>query len=68
MVRLTLDGASKCDLRDFLLEEWVAIRKVSGEILTEVTHVHAIQNSRIHENRDITHTGVDFGHLGGWVR
>ena len=29
MVRLTLDGASKCDLRDFLLEEWVAIWEVS---------------------------------------
>lgn len=24
MVRLTLDGASKCALRDFLLEEWRA--------------------------------------------
>lgn len=33
MVRLTLDGASKCDLRDFLLEEWVAIWDVSGEAL-----------------------------------
>jgi len=63
MVRLTLDGASKCDLRDFLLEEWVAVGEVSGKTFTEESH--AIVDGRVLHYCNSTRTGVDFGHLGG---
>lgn len=57
MVRRTLEGAEKCALRDFLLEEDRAGR-------TRVSiGVHGRRVAAV-----VAHTGVDLGHLvGGWA-
>jgi len=51
MVRRTLEGAEKCALRDFLLEEDRAI------VAASVLFSHLYKFAR--------HTGVDLGHFGG---
>jgi len=51
MVRRTLEGAEKCALRDFLLEEDRAV--VTASVLLSQPY------------RSTRHTGVDLGHFGG---
>ena len=53
MVRRTLEGAVKCALRDFLLEEWRA---------------GGIYISTLHVCRGPRRTGIDLRHRGGGCR